>query len=79
MKLFLSQSNSTNWFAFGSRTGWVKFPAERDGWERRQPAGRGAVPSDIREVPIHLGFNTGIPGAEYLGADCERRVRTRVG
>jgi hypothetical protein len=38
------------------------FPAEVNGWQKRQPAG-GIDRLGSREVPLRLGFNTGIPGA----------------
>jgi len=50
------------WFAFDPETGWVMFPAEVGGWHRRQ-ASSGINPIDMREVPLRMGFNTGIPGA----------------
>ena len=50
------------WFAFDPETGWVMFPAEVGGWHKRQ-ASSGVDPTDMREVPLRMGFNTGIPGA----------------
>jgi hypothetical protein len=38
------------------------FPAEVDGWQRRQPA-RVFDPMEMYEVPIRMGFNTGVPGS----------------
>ena len=38
------------------------FPAEFAGWQKRQPA-LVFDPTDMREVPLRMGFNTGIPGA----------------
>jgi hypothetical protein len=66
MKLYRSRNYPARWFAFGPETGWVMFPAERNGWAKRQPA-RGIDPIDIREVPVSLGINTGLPGAPYAG------------
>ena len=63
MKLFRSAKHQARWFAFGPKIGWVMFPAEVGGWQKRQPA-RGIDPLDVREVPLRLGFNTGIPGAD---------------
>ena len=65
MKLFRSAMYSAHWFAFSPKTGWVMFPAEADGWQKRQPA-RGIDPLDMQEVPLRMGFNTGIPGAPML-------------
>lgn len=62
MKLYRSRMYPTMWFAYSSATGWVKFPAGAAGWERREPA-RGIDPIDIREVPVHLAAETGIPMA----------------
>jgi len=50
------------WFAFDTETGWVMFPPEVGGWHKRQPSS-GVDPTEMREVPIRMGFNTGIPGA----------------
>jgi hypothetical protein len=61
MKLFRSAKYETCWFAFSPEIGWVMFPAEVGGWQKRRPA-RGLDPLDVREVPLRLGFNTGIPG-----------------
>jgi hypothetical protein len=38
------------------------FSAEVGGWQKRQPA-RAFDPIDMCEVPLRMGFNTGIPGA----------------
>jgi CheY-like chemotaxis protein len=62
MKLYRCSTNLTRWFAFAPTTGWLMFPAEVDGWRKRQRAS-GFDPSDMREVPLRMGFNTGIPGA----------------
>jgi hypothetical protein len=66
MKLYRSRNYPTRWFAFSPETGWVMFPAERNGWGKRQPA-RGIDPIDIREVPVSMGLNTGLPGAPRVG------------
>lgn len=76
MKLFRSAKHDTRWFAFGPEIGWVMFPAEVDGWRKGEPA-RGIDPLDVREVPVRLGFNNGIPGSD-ITADCTSRVRRRV-
>jgi hypothetical protein len=62
MKLYQSAKHQAQWFAFGPEVGWVMFPAEIGGWARRQTA-RGIDPLYLREVPLRMGFNTGIPGA----------------
>jgi len=66
MKLYRSVKD-IRWFAFGPTTGWVMFPAEVGGWEQRQPVS-GIDPIDLREVPLRMGFNTGIPGAPKSAA-----------
>ena len=63
MKLYRSSKYSNTWFAYSPATGWVMFPAEIGGWEKRRPA-RGMDPIDVREVPVRLGFKTGIPGGD---------------
>jgi hypothetical protein len=55
MKLFRSTKYPTRWFAFGPEIGWVMFPAEVGGWQKRQPA-RGIDPIDVREVPLRTGL-----------------------
>lgn len=62
MKLFRSAKHDSRWFAFGPEIGWVMFPSEVGGWHKRRPA-HGVDLLDVREVPLRLGFNTGIPGA----------------
>ena len=62
VKLFSSTKYPNRWFAFGPEIGWVMFPAEVGGWQKRQPA-RGVDPIYMREVPLRMGLNTGIPGA----------------
>lgn len=67
MRLFRSGKHDSRWFAFSPRIGWVMFPAEVGGWQNRKRA-RGIDPLDMREVPLRLGFNTGIPGADELAS-----------
>lgn len=62
MKLYRSKNYTNRWYAHSNSTGWVMFPAETGGWEKRQPA-RGIDPIDIREVRIELAFDAGIPGS----------------
>jgi hypothetical protein len=61
LKLYRS-TKDVRWFAFSRKTGWLMFPAEVGGWQKRQPHS-GIDPIDMREVPLRMGFNTGIPGA----------------
>jgi hypothetical protein len=67
MKLYSSKNYPNRWYAHSNSTGWVMFPAEINGWERRQPA-RGIDPIDIREVPVQLAFDAGIPVAPNASA-----------
>ena len=62
MKLYRCATYSTHWFACCPELGWVRFPAEVGGWQKRLPA-PGIDLKDLSEVPIRLGFNTGIPDA----------------
>jgi hypothetical protein len=68
MKLYRSRQSPNKWFAYSKQTGWVMFPTEADGWGKREPA-RGIDPIDIREVPLTLALEAGIPaGAPVLEA-----------
>jgi len=62
LKLYRSANYPTTWLAFSEETGWLMFPSEVGGWERRRVA-RDFDPLEVQEVPISQGFNTGIPGA----------------
>jgi hypothetical protein len=53
------------------------FPAEVAGWKKRRPA-RGLDPLEMREVPLRMGFNTGIPGAPMSAALESDVVLTQV-
>ena len=68
MKLYKSKNYPNRWYAHSTSTGWVMFPAEAGGWEKRQPA-RGIDPIDVREVPAELGFDAGIPGSPTPAAN----------
>ena len=65
MKLYC-RNDDIRWFAFSDRTGWVTFAAEVGGWRKREPV-IGREPDGLREVPLRMGFNTGIPGAPVSG------------
>ena len=67
MKLYRSTIDRTRWFAFDSTTGWVMFPAEVAGWHKRQFA-HGVNTTQLHEVPLRMGFNTGIPGTSALAS-----------
>jgi hypothetical protein len=66
MKLYRSKKYPNRWYAQSPATGWVTFSCMPDGWSKREPA-RGIDPIDIREVPVHLAFDCGIPGAPNVG------------
>jgi hypothetical protein len=76
MKLFRSARHETCWFAFGPVIGWVSFPAEIGGWQKRKPA-CGVDRRAMFEVPLRMGFNTGIPGAP-MSAGSTSKLRIRV-
>ena len=59
MKLYRSSKYPKRWFAYSPDTGWVVFPAEAGGWEKRERA-RGIDPIDVREVSLQLAAETGI-------------------
>ena len=61
MKLYRS-TKDTRWFAFGPEIGWVIFPGEVGGWQKRESFS-GIDPIDMQEVPLCMAFNTGFPGA----------------
>ncbi len=60
IRLFKSTTRPQRWVASIEGVGWVQFPAEPNGWEKRGPV-RGLDPLDIREVPLRLAQNTGMP------------------
>jgi hypothetical protein len=74
MKLYRSIKYSARWFAFSPDTGWVMFPAEVGGWEKREPA-RGIDPLDVREVPLRFGFNTGINSGAAKSENPKAKLR----
>jgi hypothetical protein len=62
MKLYRSKKYPNRWFAHSPAMGWIMFPAVPEGWRERVPA-RGIDPIDIREVPLELAFDCGVPGS----------------
>lgn len=60
MKLYRNMEQPDKWTAYAPELGWVVFPAAENGWERRQPA-RGLDPIHLREAPLQLAANTGLP------------------
>jgi len=61
IKLYRSATHPNQWLAYGQGIGWVVFPATENGWANRRAA-RGLDPVHLREVPLHLAGNTGMPG-----------------
>ena len=61
IKLYRSSIHLDHWVAYSPATGWTMFPARPDGWNARRPA-HGIDPLHLREVPLRLAFNTGLPG-----------------
>jgi hypothetical protein len=60
MKLYKSQTSPQQWIAYVPGTGWIAFPARENGWDERHPA-RGLDPLHLRQVPLELAVNTGMP------------------
>ncbi len=58
-KLYRSSIHASHWIAHTEETGWVMFPAQQNGWEKRIPC-RGIDPIYLREVPLRLAMNTGL-------------------
>ena len=59
MRLYRNQNDPNRWYAHSQATGWVMFPAEMNGWTKRQPA-RGIDPLYFREMSLQLALDTGI-------------------
>ncbi len=68
-KLYWSKSHSHHWIGYTDDTGYVLFPAQEGGWERRKPL-YGVDIRSLRAVPARLSFNTGFP------ADAKERARS---
>jgi len=62
MKLYRSKKYPNRWYACSASMGWVMFPTDPNGWAKRQPA-RGVDPIDVREVPLELAAEAGLPDA----------------
>lgn len=59
-RLYRSARDLQHWFVFEESLGWVRFPARINGWAERRPIGA-VCGLDLREVPLWLSFNTGLP------------------
>ena len=62
MKLFWTKRHRRHWVAFSQATGLVIFPAELNGWHRRQPA-MDVQSDELHEIPLRLAVYTGLPGS----------------
>jgi hypothetical protein len=60
MRLYRNARDLQHWFVHDDTIGWFRFPARIDGWADRQPL-RTINEPDLREVPLRLSFNTGLP------------------
>ncbi len=60
--LFWSAGHPNHWLATLENGTWVQFPAEVNGWAKRQVA-RGIDALAIRRVPGSRAFDTGFPAA----------------
>jgi hypothetical protein len=78
MKLYRSTRDANWWFAFDPTVGWVMFRAEAGGWQNLRRA-TGFEPTEMREVPLCMGFNTGIPGAPTTADRASDLVRAAAG
>src|SRR5690242_177777 len=74
MRLYRSIGHPARWIAFTSQAGWVAFPAEEGGWQKRRAA-RGLDPIELREVPVQLASNTGILGGIAMTEDSGSPLR----
>ena len=68
IKLYTSAKHPQHWIAYVPGTGWLMFPAQENGWEKRQPA-RGLDPMHVREVLLRLAANTGLLEAVQQSED----------
>lgn len=59
MKLYRDPADLQHWIAYLPESGWFRFPASPEGWDRRLPAAR-LDPIHLQEVPVWLAFHTGL-------------------
>lgn len=60
IRLYESMDHPQSWIAYVPGAGWLRFPAQEGGWEKRQPA-RGLDPIHLREVALRVAAKTGLP------------------
>ena len=68
IKLYKSAKHPQHWIAYVPGAGWLMFPAQEGGWEKRKPA-RGLDPMHVREGLLQLASNTGLLEATQQGHD----------
>ena len=61
-RLYRSSHDLEHWFVLDESLGWFRFPACTNGWVHRRLM-RTVAGLDLREVPLRLSFNTGLPTA----------------
>jgi hypothetical protein len=67
LRLYRSTRDLQHWFVCDRSARWVRFPARINGWADRQ-AIRNIYGLDLREVPLWMSFDTGLPmAARKLG------------
>jgi hypothetical protein len=66
MKLYRSAMNPGQWVAYAQGLGWVMFPATEGGWGQRRRA-CGLDPMHLREVPVRLAAQSGMPETAPTG------------
>jgi hypothetical protein len=66
-RLYKYSNYSSHWVAYTDNEGWTIFPMGSGGWEQRRAA-KGLDPLHLRQVPLWMGFNTGMPGAPTVAA-----------
>jgi hypothetical protein len=64
-RLYKYHNYSSHWVAYTETEGWMLFPMGAGGWEQRRAA-KGLDPLHLRQVPLWMGFNTGISGAPTM-------------
>jgi len=66
LRMYRSSRDLEHWYVLEDSGAWVNFPARANGWADRRPV-RTVYGLDLREVPLWLSFNTGLPTAARRG------------
>ena len=69
--IYWSADHPKHWVACLENGRWVEFPAEVNGWTKRQTA-KSLDPQTLRRVPGSRAFNTGFPAVEETEDDLRR-------